>query len=146
MGRNDSTFIPRDTSIGSDNLDDLDVGSMSLLPEKTPSKSKQPQSSTGLSLGLGDLSLFSGRSSANTGRGKEDDSMSITENRERHFSRRSGRFHDPDTGEFERGSAPEDLDSDVNRYRGESGRFKKRAADLYDEPEEVKQDSLEPRG
>lgn len=76
--------------------------------------------------------------------GKMDDG--ITSNRERHFNKRSGRFHDPDTGMFEDGAPPPDLDASVDRYRAKDGRFKKRSTDLFDEPEEVALESLEPEG
>lgn len=76
----------------------------------------------------------------------DDDDLDITENREEHFNRESGRFHDPDTGEFEEGGPPPDLDEEVDRYRAEDGKFKSRSADLFDEYEEVIKDSLEPEG
>lgn len=82
--------------------------------------------------GLGDLSPGGG--------------AGVTPNRERHFNRGSGRFHDPATGEFEPGSPPPDLDPPADRYRAVDGRFKKSSADLFDEEDEVLLDSLEPEG
>lgn len=74
------------------------------------------------------------------------DEEDVTPNREDDFELDTGRFRDPDSGEFEPGSAPPDLDEDVDRYRAEDGQFKDSADDLYDEPEEVSIDSLEPEG
>lgn len=91
-----------------------------------------------LGLGLDDDLPAEGRGS----RRKSD----ITKNREGNFSRESARFHDPDTGEFEAGSPPPDLDTDVDRYRAVDGKFKSRSADLFDEPEEVRLGSLDPEG
>jgi hypothetical protein len=70
----------------------------------------------------------------------------VTPHRESNFNRASGRFHDPDTGAFEIGGPPPDLDPSVDRYRAKDGRFKKRAADLYDEPDEARMGELWPRG
>lgn len=73
-------------------------------------------------------------------------SPGVTDNREDQFNRESGRFHDPSSGEFEPGSPPPDLDKSTDRYRGKNGQFKSSPDDLYDEPAEVKRDSLEPQG
>lgn len=74
------------------------------------------------------------------------DSDRITDNREHLFELDTARFRDPETGVFEPGSAPPDLDETVDRFRAEDGRFKDRAADLMDEEKEVIQDSLDPMG
>lgn len=70
----------------------------------------------------------------------------ISDGREALFERDTGRFRDPDDGRFEPGGAPPDLDTDVDRYRAKNGQFKGRSADLYDEVEEVRRGSLDPRG
>lgn len=70
----------------------------------------------------------------------------VSDNREDAFDRESGRFHDPETGRFEPGGAPPDLDGSVDRYRAEDGSFKESPQDLYDERAEVMADSLQPRG
>lgn len=70
----------------------------------------------------------------------------VSKNREPHFNKKTGRFHNPETGEFEPGSPPPDLDPRADRYRAKNGRFKKRSADLYDEREEERQHELWPRG
>lgn len=72
--------------------------------------------------------------------------IDIRPNRESDFERDLARFRDPDTGQIERGSPPPDLDTDVGRYRGKDGRFKKSSSDLFDEPAEVRENSLEPPG
>ena len=76
----------------------------------------------------------------------DDDDLEITENREGNFDIESGRFHNPETGQFEEGSPPPDLDEEVDRFRAKDGKFKSSSADLYDEYEEVIKDSLEPEG
>lgn len=70
----------------------------------------------------------------------------ITDNREHLFELDTGRFRNDETGMFEPGGAPPDLDETVDRFRAEDGRFKDRAADLFDEEAEVMQDSLDPMG
>lgn len=70
----------------------------------------------------------------------------ITSDREGHFEKRTGRFHDPETGRFEPGRSPPDFDERANRFRGRDGRFKGRSKDLYDEPREVQQGALWPQG
>lgn len=75
----------------------------------------------------------------------DDDSLDIEPNREDDFEPDTGRFRGED-GKFDVGSPPPDLDEDVNRFRAENGQFKESSADLYDEPEEVQMDSLEPDG
>jgi len=70
----------------------------------------------------------------------------IRDNREGDFSLSTGRFRNPETGEFEDGSSPPDYDSETNRYRGENGQFKSQSADLYDEPAEVRFDDLGRQG
>jgi len=70
----------------------------------------------------------------------------IRPNREADFNKLSGRFHDPVSGEFEAGRPPPDLDPAARRYRAKDGRFKKSSSDLYDEAEEVRQNSLDPLG
>jgi hypothetical protein len=45
---------------------------------------------------------------------------------------------------FEPGNPPPDLDTGVDRYRAKNGQFKSRPSDLYDEPDEVLKDSLDP--
>lgn len=92
------------------------------------------------------LGLGVGSGSSDAGGSRRDDDLDITENREPFFNRGSGRFHDPDTGLFEAGSPPPDLDTSVDRFRAEDGQFKSRSTDLFDELEEVEQDSLDPFG
>lgn len=99
-----------------------------LTPTLPSTPSASPSSSVGLGSGGGD--------------GRAD----VTANREGNFSRKTGRFRDPLTGSFEAGSAPPDLDTGTNRYRGKNGQFKTGSADLYDEPEEVALNSLDPMG
>ena len=70
----------------------------------------------------------------------------IRDNREGDFSLSTGRFRNPETGEFERGRSPPDYDSEANRYRAENGQFKSQSADLYDEPAEVRFDDLRGQG
>jgi len=70
----------------------------------------------------------------------------LRDNREGDFSLSTGRFRNPETGEFEDGSSPPDYDSETNRYRAESGQFKVQSADLYDEPAEVRFDDLGRQG
>lgn len=70
----------------------------------------------------------------------------IRDNREEDFSLSTGRFRNPQTGEFERGGSPPDYGSEANRYRAENGQFKSRSADLYDEPAEVRFDDLGRQG
>ena len=73
--------------------------------------------------------------------------MDITPDRTDHFSLATGQFRDPATGEFEPGGAPPDADLTVDRYRSDvTGQFKSRPADHFDEPAEVRLDSLEPEG
>lgn len=105
------------------------------------------QESSGVSRSNVSLGLsMSVPASLSLGIDDRDESTRVTENREEHFNRRSGRFHDPETGRFEPGSAPPDLDREANRFRAEDGQFKKGSQDLFDEREEVRKDSLEPRG
>ena len=81
-----------------------------------------------------------GESGGEFGRGE------IRDNREGDFSLSTGRFRNPETGEFEDGSSPPDYDSEANRYRAENGQFKSRSADLYDERAEVRFDDLGRQG
>jgi hypothetical protein len=75
----------------------------------------------------------------------DNDSVDIEPNREDDFDLETGRFRGDD-GEFDPGSPPPDFDEDSNRFRAKNGEFKEQADDLYDEPEEVRLDSLEPDG
>lgn len=70
----------------------------------------------------------------------------ITENREGMFELDTGRFRDPQSGEFEPGGPPPDFDDGVDRFRAADGQFKDRSADLFDEKEEVRTGSLDPMG
>lgn len=70
----------------------------------------------------------------------------LDDNREDHFEIDTGQFRDPESGEFESGGAPPDYDADTDRFRAENGEFKDRSTDLFDEVEEVRQDSLDPMG
>ena len=70
----------------------------------------------------------------------------IRDNREGDFALSTGRFRNPQTGEFEDGSSPPDYDSEANRYRAENGQFKSQSADLYDERAEVRFDDLGRQG
>jgi hypothetical protein len=70
----------------------------------------------------------------------------LRDNREGDFSLSTGRFRNPETGEFEDGSSPPDYDSEANRYRAENGQFKSQSADLYDERAEVRFDDLGRQG
>lgn len=90
------------------------------------------------------LGLDGGLASLAQGFGAEGDV--VDESREGHFDVEAGRFRDPASGAFEVGSPPPDYDPAANRFRAENGKFKGRSSDLYDEPEEVRRHSLEPRG
>lgn len=81
-----------------------------------------------------------------TRREKRRFESNVTPNRTDHFELETGQFRAPDSGRFEPGGPPPDFDQEVRRYRADSGRFKTRPADHFDEPAEVRQRSLEPRG
>ena len=71
---------------------------------------------------------------------------SITPDRTGNFGLKTGQFRAPETGAFEPGGPPPDYDPTADRFRAKSGEFKDRPADHFDEPAEVRLDSLEPRG
>lgn len=70
----------------------------------------------------------------------------VTPNRTDNFELATGQFRGAD-GAFEPGGPPPDFSQSADRFRSvETGQFKDRPADHYDEPAEVLFDSLEPRG
>lgn len=70
----------------------------------------------------------------------------ITPDRTDHFDLETGQFRDPETGTFEPGGPPPDYDAAADRFRAVDGQFKSRTADHFDEPAEVRLDSLDPMG
>ena len=72
--------------------------------------------------------------------------LRVSPNRTDSFDLSTGQFRGPD-GAFEPGGPPPDFSESANRFRSfETGQFKDRPADHFDEPAEVLQDSLDPRG
>lgn len=67
---------------------------------------------------------------------------------EQSFGIESGRYRNPESGEFHDGSPPTDYDSEVDRFRANNGRFKNRSKDLgmgedFDAPEEDARNSFD---
>lgn len=104
---------------------------------------RQQQPGLDLAHGLGSPELSLGAKSDD---GRGGGRLQFDDSREGHFDVEAGRFRDPSTGVFEAGSPPPDYAPEANRFRAEDGKFKARSSDLYDEPEEVRRNSLAPRG